>query len=200
MPGVPLLHQLIARPWQTWPLGVALGRTQAAIHAIPVPPAAFGQSPSWLDWGNPDDALRRLLLNRAAGRDVLLHLDLHPMNLLVDGRQVTAVLDWANARGGDPRADLARTASMLRFAPLLLETAAPREGIIRRVLEAGWRHGYREAAGPIRGMAPFYAWAATAMVHDLSPRLGRRDLPWLTPAFLERVRAWGATWREHAPV
>jgi aminoglycoside phosphotransferase (APT) family kinase protein len=128
----------------------------------------------------------------------LLHLDLHPMNVLAQGRQVTAVLDWANARSGDPRADLARTASIFRFARLPGGTPVPLTHAVRRTLEAGWRHGYREAAGPIRGMAPFYAWAATAMVHDLSPRLGRRDLPWLTPAFLERVRAWGATWREHA--
>jgi aminoglycoside phosphotransferase (APT) family kinase protein len=120
------------------------------------------------------------------------------MNVLVQGRRVTAVLDWANARSGDPRADLARTASILRFAPFPEKTPAPVACFLRRMLEAGWRHGYREMAGPIRGMAPFYAWAAAVMVNDLSPRLGRRDLPWLTPAFLDEVRAWGAGWRFRA--
>lgn len=192
MPGEPLMPALIAHPWRAWPLGIALGRAQAAIHAIAVPPGRLGQSSTWVDWGAPDDALRRLLLLHAADGDALLHLDLHPMNVLVQGREVTAVLDWANARPGDPRADLARTASILRFAPLPAGTLAPS---VRRLLAVGWRRGYREAAGPIRGMAPFYAWAAAAMVNDLSPRLGRRDLPWLRPAYLDRVEAWGATWR-----
>jgi aminoglycoside phosphotransferase (APT) family kinase protein len=171
---------------------------QAAIHAISVPPGSLDRSSSWIAWGNPDDALRRLLLDRWAGRLALLHLDLHPMNVLVEGDQITAVLDWANARPGDPRADLARTASILRFAPLPAGVPTLLSVAIRRALEAGWRRGYREAAGPLRGMAPFYAWAATAMVNDLSPRVGRRDLPWLTPALLERVQAWGATWRIRA--
>ena len=195
MPGDPLLT---AHPWRAWALGVALGRTQAAIHAIPVPPGCLGEASSWIDWGNPDDALRRLLLESASGQHALLHLDLHPMNVLVQGRQVSAVLDWANARIGDPRADLARTASILRFAPLPAGTPAPVGRAARRLLDAGWRRGYREVAGPIRGMAPFYAWAATAMVHDLSPRLGRHDMPWLTTDFLEQVRTWGAAWRFQA--
>jgi aminoglycoside phosphotransferase (APT) family kinase protein len=198
MPGTPLMHELTARPWQSWSLGVALGRAQAAIHAIPVPPGDLSQPRSWVDWAQPDNALRHLLLERASGRHVFLHLDLHPMNVLVQGRRVTAVLDWPNARPGDPRADLARTASILRFAPFPEGTPAPVARVVRRILQAGWRHGYRDFAGPIRGMAPFYAWAAAVMVNDLSPRLGRRDLPWLTPAFLDQVRKWGVAWRVRA--
>jgi len=30
---------------------------------------------------------------------------------------MTALLDWANARAGDPRADLARALAILRFGP-----------------------------------------------------------------------------------
>jgi aminoglycoside phosphotransferase (APT) family kinase protein len=198
MPGRPLLHHMQARPWLAWSLGMALGRTQAAIHDIPVPPGRLGRPHDWIDWAEPDESLRRLLLDRAGKRAALLHLDLHPMNVLVEGSRVTAVLDWANARAGDPRADLARTASILRFAPLPVAAPAPLAAAIRRLLESGWRRGYREAAGPIGGMAPFYVWAAAVMVKDLSPRLGRRDLPWLTPAFLAGVQEWGAMWRRSA--
>lgn len=198
MPGTPLLHELIAHPCRAWALGVVLGRTQAAIHAISVPPGHRAGSRSWIDWGEPDDALRHLLSDRAGGHSALLHLDLHPMNVLVEGRHITAVLDWANVRSGDPRADLARTASILEFAPLLEGAPAPAAGIVRRLLRSGWRHGYREAAGPIRGMAPFYSWAALVMVKDLSPRLGRQEMPWITPAFLDRVRGWGTAWRVQA--
>jgi aminoglycoside phosphotransferase (APT) family kinase protein len=153
---------------------------------------------SWIDWGAPDADLRQLLLERADDTTALLHLDLHPMNVLTEGRRLTAVLDWANARPGDPRADLARTVSILRFAPLPTGVPAPLGQAALRTLEAGWRRGYREMVGPIRGMAPFYAWAAAVMVEDLSPRLGRQDLPWLTPALLDSVRAWGAAWRDRA--
>jgi aminoglycoside phosphotransferase (APT) family kinase protein len=198
MPGRPLLHELRARPWMAWSLGIALGRTQAAMHAIPVPPERLDRSSSWIDWATPDANLRRLLLRHAADKTALLHLDLHPMNVLAEGRRLTAVLDWANARPGDPRADLARTASILRFAPLPTGVPAPLARATRRALEAGWRGGYREAAGRVCGMAPFYAWSAVVMVEDLSPRLGRQDLPWLTPALLDDVRAWGAAWRDRA--
>ena len=198
MPGHPLLSELRERPWMAWSLGIALGRTQAAMHAIPVPPERLGRPSSWIDWGAPDAGLRRLLRERADDRAALLHLDLHPMNVLAAGRRLSAVLDWANARAGDPRADLARTASILRFAPLPTGVLAPLGRATLRTLEAGWRRGYREKAGPIRGMAPFYAWAAAVMVEDLTPRIGWPDLPWLTPALLDDVRAWGAAWRDRA--
>ena len=198
MPGTPLRDELIARPWRAWSLGIALGRTQAAIHAVPGPVGRPGESRSWIDWAEPDDALRQMLCERDRGGGAVLHLDLHPLNVLVLGDRVTAVLDWANARSGDPRADLARTASILRFAPLPAGRPAPLARTVRSVLETGWRRGYREKSGSIRGMAPFYAWAAAVMVNDLSPRLGRHDLPWLTPAFLDRVRVWGTFWRVRA--
>ena len=120
------------------------------------------------------------------------------MNVLVADGRVSAVLDWANARVGDPRADLARMASILRFAPL--DTGVPQslENLVRRLFIAGWRRGYREVAGPVGGMAPFYAWAGAVMIRDLTPRLGRPDLPWLDGQFLDRVRQWADSWRERA--
>ncbi|MGH2614969.1 MAG: phosphotransferase family protein [Thermomicrobiales bacterium] len=197
MPGRPLAHALTAQPWQAWALGVAFGRTQATIHRIPAP-ATLDHPVPWIEWADPDDALRRRLRELTPEFDVLLHLDYHPMNVLVGDGQVTAVLDWANARAGDPRADLARTASILRFAPPGGALPAPVSYAVRRALDAGWRRGYRDVAGPMRDMAPFYAWAGAVMVRDLAPRLGRPDLPWLTLAFLGRVRTWAASWRARA--
>ncbi|RCK68847.1 hypothetical protein DT076_14510 [Desertihabitans brevis] len=75
------------------------------------------------------------------GRTALLHLDLHPLNVLVgDDDEVSAVLDWANARAGDPALDVARTWALLAAHPAV----------------AGWRgspvgaaflDGWAEAAG-----------------------------------------------------
>jgi hypothetical protein len=207
MPGRPLRDELRAHPypWRVWALGVEFGRAQAAVHARSIaPPEELLAHPTpWIDWAEPDDPLREcLLLALAASRrpDVLalLHLDFHPLNALVADGRISAVLDWANARIGDPRADLARTASILRFAPLDSGLPSPLESIIRRLFIAGWRRGYRDVAGAVGGMAPFYAWAGAVMIRDLTPRLGRPDLPWLEHDYLERVRQWTDGWRARA--
>lgn len=197
MPGRPLRDELRAHPWHARALGVEFGRSQAAVHAMPPPAALLAHSTPWIAWANPDDALRNCL-HAARGPDVLLHLDFHPMNVLIADGRVSGVLDWANARAGDPRADLARTASILRFTPLDLGVPWPLENLVRRAFLAGWRRGYREVAGPVGGMAPFYAWAGEVMIRDLTPRLGRPDLLWLDRQFLERVRQWADGWRERA--
>jgi hypothetical protein len=52
----------------------------------------------------------------------LLHLDLHPSNVLVDDDgEPTGVIDWANAAAGDPELDRARTWSLLTLDPAARE-------------------------------------------------------------------------------
>jgi aminoglycoside phosphotransferase (APT) family kinase protein len=51
------------------------------------------------------------------GQPVVCHGDLHPLNLLYDGNDVVAVLDWELARLADPAFDVARSAMLLRMAP-----------------------------------------------------------------------------------
>jgi aminoglycoside phosphotransferase (APT) family kinase protein len=196
--GQTMFEEVARNPAQAHALGVDFGRTLAAIHALPAPEAFAGPAAGWIDWANPDDALRSRLLATARKHEVLLHLDYHPLNVLVDAGQVSAVLDWANARPGDPRADLARTASILHFAPVEGALPAATWAAARRALNTGWRSGYRAVAGQMRQMAPFYAWAGAVMTRDLAPRLGRPDLPWLTPAYLGRVGEWTAGWRARA--
>ena len=199
-PGRLLADELAARPWRAWALGVEFGRVQAAIHALPVPAALRDHPVPWEAWAGPDAALRERLEAIRPRPAVLLHLDYHPLNVLVDGGRVAGVLDWANARAGDPRADLARTASILRLAPLPGGAAGRAAWAVRRVLAAGWRRGYRQDAGSADEMAPFYAWAGAVMERDLAPRVGRPDLPWLTPAYLARVHRWAVAWQARAGV
>jgi aminoglycoside phosphotransferase (APT) family kinase protein len=195
MPGRPLSDELSARPWTAWSLGLAFGRAQASLHAVPAPDLLRGHPVSWIEWAEPDDDLRSHLAAIAGEPASLLHLDYHPANVLVADGHVTAILDWANTRSGDPRADLARTAAILRFAPLAARLPSPVAAIMRWVFIAGWRRGYRLAPGPVTSMAAFYAWAGLVMARDLAPRVGRPDLPWLTPALLAEIGSWAEHWR-----
>ena len=197
-PGETMAAALMTDPTRTRTLGLAFGRTQAAIHAVPAPPGLARTTTTWLDWARPDAALRDRLQRLATGPDVLLHLDYHPLNVLVGEGEITAVIDWANARGGDRRADLARTAAILHFSPVEMHMPVVEAAAFRRAVTAGWRAGYLSVAPPVRNMAPFYAWAGQGMIHDLSPRLGRPELPWLTAAYLDRIQSWANSWRRRA--
>ncbi len=196
-PGLPLLADVRARPWRIWSLGLALGRMHARIHALPVPAAIAEVVPAW----NPrrEDLSADLLarLDSQASSSVL-HLDYHPLNVMVDGRHVTGVLDWANVAVGDRRADLARTVTLLRLPPLPPGTPAVVQLVMRPILEAAWRRGYRQLqiADPFVDMAPFYAWAGAMMERDLRPKLGRPGV-WLQESDLARIRRWTLAWKPH---
>ena len=56
-------------------------------------------------------------------RAVVCHGDLHPLNLLAVGTNVTAVIDWTGARLADPAYDVACTAVLLAQAPLAAPAA-----------------------------------------------------------------------------
>ena len=95
---------------------------------------------------------------------VLLHLDLHPLNVLVDpSGQVVAVLDWANAAVGPAELELARTASILTADP---QAVAWQQDARCRALVEGWRQESGWDGVPDRARA----WACAYMLDDLSDR------------------------------
>jgi aminoglycoside phosphotransferase (APT) family kinase protein len=200
-PGQPLSAALLDEPQNlshARALGTEFGRVQAAIHALPPPAELPDRSTFWESSTVPESALAACLAATPSRPPALLHLDYHPLNVLVEGERVTAVLDWANARGGDPRFDLARTLSILRLAPLPPSLPEKAARTMRRAFETGWRRGYEQAAGPLGNLTPFCWWAGALMERDLAPRVGRPDIPWLTPAYLARVRRWTGGWRTRA--
>jgi len=196
-PGRPVADELPTHPWRAWTLGFQMGRTQAAIHDLAVPDA-FAETTSWRNLSGENARLQAWLDRVPARAPALLHLDYHPLNVLADGARLSAVLDWANARPGDPRADLARTVSILRLAPLPVgPVGAAARGTIR-LLEAGWRRGYEQTAGPMGDMRPFYAWAGAMMERDLAQHVGHPGAAWLTEAHMDRIRRWRARWMARA--
>ncbi len=193
--GEPLIHALQRRPGQVWHLGTQFGRMQAAIHTIAPAPAPELPPGDWIAWAGADEtALQARLRAIAAGTTQLLHLDYHPLNVMTDGHRMTAVLDWANARVGDPRADVARSYSILAIEPSW--PRGPHIAIFRRILARAWRHGYEQAAGPLSDMALFYAWAGAVMLRDLAPRAARSG----SGLRLDRVRRWMIVWKRRAGI
>jgi aminoglycoside phosphotransferase (APT) family kinase protein len=153
----------------------------SAIHAVPAPPGLPNYRRT--TGGTIPKALERRLASLGAGANALLHLDYHPRNVLTDGHSITGVIDWTNARSGDPRADLARTTSILRLDAGPDPPSLPVRAILT-IFEAGWRRGYRRSGGSPGDLDLFYAWAGVMMAHDLA---AKRDA-----AFLARVRRWTA--------
>jgi len=114
--GTTLLEALMVAPGDAWDLGVEFGRTQARFHAIPVSAtlreqvASSSSASGWIGWGaDTGTPLDRLMRGTPLLHESILHLDYHPMNVLCDGDSITCVIDWANVRIGDVRADFART-------------------------------------------------------------------------------------------
>src|SRR5206468_2556087 len=109
------------------------------------------------------------------------------------------VLDWANTQSGDPRADAARTISILRLSPIRPGMVPGKVVQMRRLIERGWRHGYQELGGTLTDMALFYAWAGAVMVRDLAPRAGQPGTG-VEARHMDRIRRWTDYWKAHVGI
>jgi aminoglycoside phosphotransferase (APT) family kinase protein len=197
-PGVSLWEAIRRQPWRVWSLGRAFGRIQAQIHQIPTRGRWHQQQTDWIAWAGPDEhRLKTALQHVARPAPALLHLDYHPLNVLTDGTQITAVLDWANTRVGDPRADVARTYTILMVEPYTPARQPLALSFVRRLVMRSWRRGYEQVGGALSDMAWFYVWAGAVMVRDLGPRV-RNPQSWWQPQHLERIQDWTARWKRRA--
>lgn len=194
--GAPLAEAIQRQPWRIGQLGRAFGRAQASIHQIA---AASGEldGAGWIEWAGDDPQLAGALRRLARPVPALLHLDYHPQNVLADGGRISAVLDWANARAGDPRADIARTYTILMVEPYFPGRQPLPIALGRRLLTASWRRGYAEIGGAPSDMAWFYAWAGAAMMRDLAPRVASQQ-SWWEPRHLAQIQRWADMWRQRA--
>ena len=196
--GQPLAISLRQQPWRLVGLARAFGRMQAAIHRIRDIALPHTEPADWITWYQAVDAdLEAQLRQRASPARYLLHLDYHPLNVLTSGGAVSCVLDWANTRAGDPRADVARTYAILVAEP---HQAGPEPlwyRVVRRMLAHSWLAGYQAVAGELRDMPLFYAWAGAVMCADLAPRV-HNPSSWWQPQHLQIVERWTRQWRTRA--
>jgi aminoglycoside phosphotransferase (APT) family kinase protein len=193
-PGRPLHDHVLRQPWRAGSYGRAFGRVHAAIHRVKAPEQLVIGGGSWVDTLHPRDEVLRARLRAPNVRcDALIHMDYHPLNVMADGDRITGVLDWTNARAGDPRADVARTRTILRLdmgRPYLPRPVSFALGIIWAAFEWGWWHGYRGTTDPGDDMALFYAAAGSFMERDLAQRY--------TTEQLAHVARWTERWKRRA--
>ena len=164
--GRELREILIAEPGGAGAYGEPFGRLQAQLHRLDSPP----DLPHALDWPARDafpERLRSLLLDLPSRPDRFLHLDFHPANVLVNDGEMSGLIDWTNARRGDPRFDLARTWVILRVLPGLDQDTKAQSIPVVRLFVRGWHRAYRAEHGPVEGIAPFLAWAGYGLICDL---------------------------------
>lgn len=189
------LHDAVrARPWTAYGLGLVCGRRQALLNRTPAPPA-LASSPWLTRFGPLEPELLERLERVDASPPGLLHLDFHAGNVLVAGGEIRGLLDWTNACAGDPRADLARTWSLLVSQS---EGGGPRAraaALVLRLLGAGWHRGYEEVAGRQEDLLLFRIWALTVLEQTTSSEAerfgGSSERSWLQPRLAKLRRRAG---------
>jgi aminoglycoside phosphotransferase (APT) family kinase protein len=200
-PGRTCLAAMLRRPWSTWRLGLSLGRQQARIHRVPPPSVLLEGAPdSWLAKAGlqcPEvfDLVRRMGLSTGS----LIHLDYHPLNVLTDKGRITGVVDWPNAGAGDPRADFARTATLLLTASAPPGPARLPVGAARRLFYLAWRRGYASDAGPLGDLAPLMAWAGATRLQDLEYARSQPQ-SWASQEDFVAPRRWVEHWKRRAGI
>jgi aminoglycoside phosphotransferase (APT) family kinase protein len=151
--GQSLLQYLLDHPMSIWSLPKDMAELQARLNQMPVqdfPAAARPHLPRSLQW------LAQVV--QECGFEVMVpgldwleahqpppptapcivHLDFHPLNLLVDETGFRTVLDWSDADVGDYHADVASTLLLVDTAPIKLTrwrdwlASLPGKGIMRR--------------------------------------------------------------------
>jgi aminoglycoside phosphotransferase (APT) family kinase protein len=134
IPGPTLLHWLLRHPWPWGGIAVARRMAELQLWLRTLPSAGFPHPPAPLLQRSLHEmqsligeyalegllpGLNWLLNNRvpAPPAPCIVHLDLHPLNLIHRPGRTPVVLDWAAADVGDPHADVATTLMILHCSP-----------------------------------------------------------------------------------
>jgi Ser/Thr protein kinase RdoA (MazF antagonist) len=192
--GETLFQAIQIRPEETGNIGYLLGKAQAALHRIDIEiPALAGEE--WVTRLGPvDPELRERLLGREQQPSRLLHLDFHPLNVMVHDGAIGCVLDWNNAALGDPRADVARTWAILNLVPMPPGKDRIDLQPYRSVLAENWLRGYVEIAGTVDDFELFQLWAVSSLTFDLQQHVGKPG-SWITQEHIDNIREQVARFR-----
>ncbi|UII58183.1 aminoglycoside phosphotransferase family protein (plasmid) [Cytobacillus spongiae] len=167
--GKTVFHHLLERPQESFGFGVKFGVMQAMLHNLPVHDFPYHISENWL---KPKSDIEEELLSKCHNeKHSLLHLDYHPLNVLIN---VDGVIDWANCSYGDYHLDLARTLSILEIQGSQFFSDTTISTFIK-----GWYKGYRSKREDVGDLSPYVAWAGERMKFDMGSQLdekGKREI------------------------
>jgi Ser/Thr protein kinase RdoA (MazF antagonist) len=132
-------------------LGRTLGELHATMHGadgtglaaqLEALRAAIDEAAPDLPPRSREAALRRL--DELPGATAVCHGDLHPGNVIL-GRSRPVIIDWGNARSGNPIADVARSVYLMRDTPMHEpRILSPFVDALRRRFVAAYLNRYRQ--------------------------------------------------------
>lgn len=219
--GRTMLDVVVARAWRAPGMFAQLGELHARLHALPADgwPADGGSATAMADHrlrlvqrvvddptiGGPGlaralERAQEIVPSLAVDDPVVCHGDFHPLNVMVDGRDM-AVVDWTDAGLGDRFGDVARLVGLLEMAPVAAPSAMQRRllrPVVPMMLKA-YRRGYVAAAGPI-DEARIARWRPVHLAHDWAraeltlhesgeTRVHHDVVPWLVERFARSLAA-----------
>ena len=192
--GPDMLTLVGRQPWSVFRVARVAGQVHAQLHEVQapsaIPPLKEVLRRRIEDTGQLPQHLSEFALTELAALpdgDRLCHGDFHPGNILLAGAE-PVLIDWTNARRGDPAADVARTRMMLRLgeAPPGTSFALRALALVgRSLLLSLYLRSYRRAR-PL-DMAAVKRWETPIAAARLAEGI-EEEVPRLL-AFLERAAA-----------
>jgi aminoglycoside phosphotransferase (APT) family kinase protein len=188
VPGRSLMRAMLRRPWKMFHFAARMAETQARLHALPsgefpalVVPfhecrfSAMRSAITQFGMGGLLPGLDWLEEHQPSAPDSpsIVHMDYHPLNLIVRDDGSLAVLDWTYADLGDPHCDVGITLMLLEAVPVAGVSLRHRLAIqIGRSAVAWWYlHTYCRHRPLDRDRLNYYrAWSALNQL----VRYGRR--------------------------
>jgi aminoglycoside phosphotransferase (APT) family kinase protein len=144
--GPTMLDAVGRRPWTVLANARLLARLHGIVHRVPASALDGLDLPPGIEMS-------------PAGSDVLLHRDLHPLNVILT-QSGPMIIDWEGAMCGPAIADVAMTWAILGFS----DVPGPRiEAAVIRCVRALFTRSFVRAAGPLDD-----AWRLTAIRHRLA--------------------------------
>jgi aminoglycoside phosphotransferase (APT) family kinase protein len=144
--GPTMLDAVGRRPWTARANARLLARLHGIVHQVPASALDGLDLPPHFE-------------ESTAESDVLLHRDLHPMNVILT-QSGPVIIDWEGATRGPAIADVALTWAILGFS----DVPGPRmEAALIRCIRALFTRSFVRAAGPLDD-----AWRLTAIRHRIA--------------------------------
>jgi aminoglycoside phosphotransferase (APT) family kinase protein len=181
--GPTMLTDLGRRPWRLWQHARTLAKLHRQLHGIPAPDwvLTYASHPAFAtdDPGAVSRPEAPGANTTPAAPDAILHLDLHPDNIILSPSG-PVVIDWRNARRGDDTIDVATTWLIMATSKVPDTSLRWRVvELVRRLFVAELlRHSDRPAAARQLPLAARYRLADRNLLDSERPAIhafGRRN-------------------------